>query len=222
MGEARKRNRRHSRRWRAATASFAIPPTITVSSRISCACATSSPAASSVRSIPAACSTATARRGWCAIPPGAIRAPACCPISALISSTPVASGSGISKTGSSSSGVHGFENRAPDHVVIHREETAAADRIGNDAADVAQPFHLRHPRRARFGAYSVAVQMGAVAIHQAHAAPAERPPAGGELDPRARRSDLGARIHAFQELCAVRERRPIWRTTSGSIACCSV
>ena len=67
-------------------------------------------------------------------------------------------------------GVHGFENRAPDHVVIHREEAAAADRIGNDAADVAQPFHLRHPRRARFGAYPVAVQMGAVAIHQAHAA----------------------------------------------------
>ena len=78
-------------------------------------------------------------------------------------------------------GVHGFENRAPDHVVIHREEAAAADRIGNDASDVAQPFHLRHPRRARFGAYSVAVQMGAVAVHQAHAGPAERTSAGGEL-----------------------------------------
>src|SRR6476660_7225045 len=43
----------------------------------------------------------------------------------------------------------------------------AADRIGNDAPDVAQPFHLRSPRRARFGAYSVAVQMGAVALHPA-------------------------------------------------------
>ena len=45
-------------------------------------------------------------------------------------------------------GVHRFENRAPDHVVIASRGHAAADRIRDDAADLAQPFHLRHPRRA--------------------------------------------------------------------------
>ena len=41
----------------------------------------------------AGCSTATARRGWCATRPGATRAPACCPTSARICSTPASSGS---------------------------------------------------------------------------------------------------------------------------------
>ena len=69
-----------------------------------------------------------------------------------------------SATISASSASTRFENRAPDHVVIAARQRAA-DRARNDAADVAQPFHLRHPRREGHGAHPVAVQMGPHDVH---------------------------------------------------------
>jgi len=73
-------------------------------------------------------------------------------------------------------GVHCFENRSPDHVVVRA--IIAAPRVRDDAADVAQPFYVRHSRGARVGAYSISVQMGPVAFHQAHAHRPQRPAAG--------------------------------------------
>ena len=101
-----------------------------------------------------------------------------------------------------------FENRAPDHVVIASTAARAAHRARDDAADVAQPFHLRHPRRERHRAYRVAVQMGTDrrSRHRTRVLPSGRPPeetrhAGPG------RSDLGARIRAFQDSSATRARQ---------------
>ena len=69
--------------------------------------------------------------------------------------------------------------------------TASRARTRDDAAQVAQPFHLRRPRRERHRRISLAVQMGTVDLHPAHARPAERPPARGGGDPGPGRSDLG-------------------------------
>ena len=67
---------------------------------------------------------ATARRVWCAIPPGAIRAPASCQISVRTCSIPRGSGSAISADDFKVISANCFENRAPDHVVIGTETGA--------------------------------------------------------------------------------------------------
>ena len=48
-----------------------------------------------------------------------------------------------------SSAANRFENVAPDHVVIAQRGSRPPHRTGDDAADVAQPFHLRRSCRER-------------------------------------------------------------------------
>ena len=57
----------------------------------------------------------------------------------------------------------------PDHVVFALRGVAAAARIRDDAAELAQPLHLRRVRRERQRAYQLAVQVGADQLHRAHA-----------------------------------------------------
>src|SRR5262249_52888470 len=75
----------------------------------------------------------------------------------------------------------------------------AAARTGNDAAQLAQPFHLRSVRRKRLGSHSLAVQVGSVIVHAAPPLAAERASAGAHGDADPGRSHLGARICPFQE-----------------------
>ena len=164
-----------SRRWRASTRRVLLhrlQPSLRAALRAHARSA--SHPASSARSTAAACSTATARRGWCAIPRGAIRVPACFPISARTCSTPAGSGSATSATDFRVVSASRFENRAPDHVVIASAKRRARARAGDDAAIVAQSLHLRHARREGHRAHRVAVQVGADHVHAAHAHPAER------------------------------------------------
>ena len=69
-----------------------------------------------------------------------------------------------------------FENRAPDHVVIVNESRKPRIELEMTLADVAQPLHLRHPRRERHRAHPIAVQVGSDHLHPAHARAAERTP----------------------------------------------
>ena len=169
----------------------------------------------------AACSTATARRGSCATPPGATRAPACCPISARICSTPRASGSATSARISRLVSADCFENRAPDHVVFAARGAAPAARVRDDAADLAQPFHLRRVRRERQRAHPLAVQMGAVrrSPMRTRVLPSGRPPEESvtlvQDDP-----TWALEYAHFKTLCARAAADRSRRTTSGSIACC--
>ena len=129
------------------------------------------------RSIAAACSTATAPRGWCAN--SAWRDQGAGVLPDL--------GSHLLDTARFWFGDLGddfrlvsasrFENRAPDHVVIASETTQPAARTRNDAAVVAQSFHLRHPRREGHRAHRVALQMGAEHLHaRTRILPSGRPP----------------------------------------------
>ena len=88
---------------------------------------------------------------------------------------------------------------------VRSARRAPAAGIRNDAVELAQSFHLRRFRRERQRAYQLAVQMGAVRVHPSHAHSAERPAAGAIGDAGPGRSDLGARIRAFQN--ALREER---------------
>ena len=106
-------------------------------------------------------------------------------------------------------GVHGFENRAPDHVVIHREETLP--RIELEMTLLMWRNHFTCDILAERGSAHIQslCKWGPSQFTKRTRRPAERPSAGGELDPRARRSDLGARIHALQGFVQLRgEDRP--------------
>ena len=167
-----------------ATASSAIPPTITASSRTSCACATSSPAASSARSIAAACSTATARRGSCAN--SAWRDQGAGVLPDLGSHLLDTARFWFGDIGDEFRFVSadGFENRAPGSRRASRRRSARPRlELEMTLLMLAQPLHLRRVRRERLGAYPLAVQMGAVAVHPTHARAAERASAGGDARP---------------------------------------
>ena len=101
----------------------------------------------------------------------------------------------------------------------HREHVAPAPRAGNDAADVAQPFHLRHPGRARLARTSSRCANGARRCSPSAraccraAGRRKRPITLVQDDP------TWALEYAHFKACAPTARRPICRTTSGSIAC---
>ncbi len=114
------------------------------------------------------------------IRPGATRAPACCPISARICSTPAGSGSATCRIR-----FRGHRRAIASRTArpitwsSAREEHAPRIELEMTLLHVAQPFHLRHPGREGHARTSqVAVQMGAVDVHPAHARAAERPAAG--------------------------------------------
>ena len=132
------------------------------------------------RSIAAACSTATARRGWCAIPTWRDQGAGVLPDlgSHLLDTARFWFGD----IGDDFSIVSAdrFENRsARPRRVRDRRRTAAA-RIRNDAAELAQSFHLRRVRRERQRAYQSLCKWGPSDVHPSHAHPAERPAAGGD------------------------------------------
>ena len=203
---------------RARPAPSATPPTITASSRTTCACATSSRRARSGASIAAACSTATARRGWCAIPPGATGAGVLPDLGSHLLDTARFWFGDIGEDFRVIS-VSRFENRAPDHVVIalaRRRKPEA--RARDDAAVVAQPFHLRRAGRERHRAHRVAVQVGADDVHASHARAAERPPARAERRRWCRTTRPGRSNTSTSSGCARTACRPTSATTSG---CCA-
>ena len=153
------------------------------------------------RSIGAACSTATARRGWCATRPGATRAPACCPTSVRICSTRAFL---VRRLGEDfrSCRPNRFENCAPDHVVFASD--SARPRLEFEMTLLSWRNHFTCDVLAEKGSAHIefAVQMGPVDLHFAHAHAAERAAARRGGDAGAGRSDLGARIRAFQALVA--------------------
>ena len=101
---------------------------------------------------------------------GATRALASCPISARICSTPRNSGSATSARISGSYPAAASRTARPITSCSPRGSTTPAARAGDDAAQLAQPLHLRPVCRERLRAYSLAVQMGPVVIHITHAA----------------------------------------------------
>ena len=118
------------------------------------------------RSIAAACSTATARRGWCANSAWRDHGAGVLPDlgSHLLDTARFWFGD-LGDDFSVVVSADRFENRAPDHVVIARRRGAAAARTRNDAAQLAQPLHLRRLRRARQRAHQLAVQVGSDDVH---------------------------------------------------------
>ena len=98
------------------------------------------------------------------------------PISARICSIRRGSGSATSATRSRSYRPTASRT-APRPRRVRGPRRAPAARIRDDAADLAQSFHLRRVRRERQRAHQLAVQVGTVRVHPPHAHAAERPSA---------------------------------------------
>jgi hypothetical protein len=201
-GRSTKAKSRHSRRWRAAMASVWL---YRLQSPFRAAFRTharpSSPAANSVRSIHA-CSTAMARRGWCAIRPGAIRGGRAARSRLSSPRHPSLLVRGYRRP-VPLVGVHGFENARSGSC--RHPSRGNLPRIELEMTLLMWRNHFTCDILAESGsAHIQSLCKWGPSHHQAHAAPAERPSAGGELDPRARRSDLGARIHALQGFVQLR------------------